>query len=193
MLSFSLRLLRPWEPRWGHYLWLQITVDLLPQTDASEKCLEETPWQRCAYLPQNTLAPLGWKNMTVFSSRQPLGRKKKKDYMVKCQNPSRCQRDWQQFLVLLEYVSSWESINVLQASRGRMKASPSSIVYASCQAWGREGGPGGKGICHHVLEEEWLKNLGMLGWRKRIGWELQYWIFGNSRAVMWKREQIWSW
>lgn len=126
------------------------------------------------------------KNMTVFSSRQPLRRKKKKDYMVKCQNPSRCQRDWQQFLVLLEYVSSWESINVLQASRGRMKASPSSIVYASCQAWGREGGPGGKGICHHVLEEEWLKNLRMLGWRKRIWWELQYWIFGNSRAVMWK-------
>lgn len=65
-----------------------------------------------------------------FLQQAALWEKKKKHYMVKCQSPSRCQRDWQQFLVLLEYVSSWESINVLQASGGRMKASP--VINSIC-------------------------------------------------------------
>ena len=88
----------------------------------SEKCSKGTTSQRYAYLPQNTWAPLGWRIWQFPQTGSFLGGKK--GYMVKCQSPSWCQRDWQLFLVLLEYVSSWESINVLQASGGRMKASP---------------------------------------------------------------------
>ena len=153
MLSFSLRLLRPWELGWGQYLWLQVIVVSYHKL-MHQKSVWKKPHGRGVLISLRTLWLLLAEEYDSFLKQAAPWEEKKKDYMVKCQNPSRCQRDWQQFLVLLEYVSSWESINVLQASRGRMKASPSSIVYASCQAWGREGGPGGKGICHHVLEEE---------------------------------------
>lgn len=65
------------ELGWEQYPWLQIILAPLPQTDGSEKCLGGTMWQRYAYLPQNTLASLGWRIWPFSQAGSPLGEKKR--------------------------------------------------------------------------------------------------------------------
>lgn len=45
--------------------------------------------------------------------------------------------------------------------------------------------PVGRGIRNHVLEVEWLRNLGRLVWKKEdLAGGFHDWVFNNSRAVM---------
>ena len=192
MLSFSLRLLRPWELGWGQYLWLQVIVVSYHKL-MHQKSVWKKPHGRGVLISLRTLWLLLAEEYDSFLKQAaPWEEKKKRLYGEMPESFTMPER--------LTAVLSTPGVCVILRKHKCITSLEGqdesfSIINSICLLSGlrQRRRPWWEGDLSSCAGGGTLKNLGMLGWRKRTWWELQYWIFGNSRAVMRKREQIWSW